>query len=192
MNHLNNIMPGNTPGYTPGSPSHAYFPPHPSQSDWTTPSAVPNTTPGYLPGYAAGPFEYFPPHPSQSSYMNPNTLPSTVPGYIPGYRSRTRPPPPPEPDYMLPSALPILPELGQFKYPAASLEGMPSEIKLEILHALHDLPSLRLLKLASREYYFAACASVRSLAAAYEDTYHPAKPWPRLDEGLFQGQRKPS
>lgn len=71
---------------------------------------------------------------------------------------------------MVPSAKPIG-HLLSVDYTRASLEGMPNEIRVEIMLHLPDLPTLRLLKLASREYYFTARACERSLKAV-----HQAKP----------------
>ena len=173
-------------------PCYEFLGPHPPQSSDIIPSAVPIAMPGYATVQSS--YEYFLYHRRPSNPMRPSALPNTVPGYVPGYTAVPPPiqhcmaPHPSHSDYMIPSALPILPALGLFKYPTASLEGMPSEIKLEILHALHDLPSLRLLKLASREYYLTARTHVRSLAAAYQGTYHPEGPWPRFDEVIFKGQ----
>lgn len=52
-----------------------------------------------------------------------------------------------------------------FTYRAASLEGLPHSVKLEIMLKL-DLPSLRRLKLASRQYYLVARAYPRHLRRA--------------------------
>jgi len=52
-----------------------------------------------------------------------------------------------------------------FTYRAASLGGLPPSVKLEILLNL-NLPSLRRLKLASREYYFVARTCPRHLEKA--------------------------
>jgi len=169
-------MLGYMPGHDASQPFFEYLPPQRPQSQ----ASLPTTMPGYTPSHAAGPsFEYFPPHPSQFNHIAPSAGPPSS-SYSPPHPSRE--------NYMIPSALPILPALGQFKYPSASLEGMPSEIKLEIMHALHDLPSLRLLKLASREYYMTARTHVRSLTAAYRGKFHPDKAWPRLGGVFFQGQ----
>jgi len=71
---------------------------------------------------------------------------------------------------MVPSVKPIGHSLGS-EFARASLEGMPNEIRAEIMLRLPDLPTLRLLKLSSREYYFTARACERSLKAV-----HQAKP----------------
>lgn len=54
-------------------------------------------------------------------------------------------------------------------YPRASLEGLPGDIKLEILKLVGDLPSLRRLRLASQEYYAVARAHARYLYLFYEE-----------------------
>lgn len=55
-------------------------------------------------------------------------------------------------------------------YPNASLEGLPSEVKLEIVKLIGDLPSLRRLRLASQEYY----AVVRAYAG-YLKPFYPGE-----------------
>lgn len=50
---------------------------------------------------------------------------------------------------------------------AASLEGLPNEIKLKILTLMGDLPSLRRLKLASQAYYATARAHESYLKTFY-------------------------
>jgi len=80
-----------------------------------------------------------------------------------------------------------------FTYPAASLEGLPPSVKLEIMLKL-DLPSLRRLKLASREYYFAAGtyphhlqrANKKDILAREERSYSP---W--LDDSRAHVQQRP-
>ena len=129
-------------------------------------------------------------HAAQADSMNhPNT---TLPGHIPIYGtfhpSVQYTPQRLAGDFMTPSAFPIRQSPDSFKYATASLEGMPADLKLEILHAIHDLPSLRRLKLASREYYLVARSHTRSFAKAFRGKWHPDKPWPRLDGVFFQGQ----
>jgi len=76
---------------------------------------------------------------------------------------------------MMPSAQPVSQPTG-FTYARASLEGMPVDLRLEIMLHLPDLPTLRLLKLASREYYFTARACESSLRAAHQ--VNPVEPDP--------------
>jgi len=67
---------------------------------------------------------------------------------------------------------------------------MPLEIKLQILLSLSDLPSLRCLKFASREYYLAARACSKSLRAKFktEAMYTPMHWSARFDKALEQGE----
>jgi len=67
---------------------------------------------------------------------------------------------------------------------------MPLEIKLQILLSLPDLPSLRCLKFASREYYLAARASSKTLCAKFstEAMYTPMHWSLRFDKALVQGE----
>jgi len=95
---------------------------------------------------------------------------------------------------MLPSTQPVS-QLSGFTFARASLEGMPADLRLEIMLHLPDLSTLRLLKLASREYYFTARACEHSLAAVHRfHTCHYIRNDPRLkwlrsmEETLFTGQ----
>ena len=72
--------------------------------------------------------------------------------------------------------------------PPLSLEGMPVEIKLHILFALRDLPSLRCLRSASSEYYLTSRAYPRSLHAKFKNTYTPSTWSLRFDNALLQGK----
>lgn len=74
---------------------------------------------------------------------------------------------------MLPSAQPISYPTG-FTFARASLEGMPVDLRLEIMLHLPDLPTLRLLRLAGREYYFTARACESSLRALHQ--VNPVEP----------------
>jgi len=187
MDHSNNTMPGYMPGHAASQPFFEYLPPHHPQPQ----SSLASTMPGYMPGNATTQpsYEFYPPAASQS-YME--HLDTTMPGHMPEHATSDPPvhytPQRHEGDIMTPSALPIRQSPECFKYATASLEGMPADLKLEILHALHHLPSLRLLKLASREYYLIARSHTRSLETAFREKYHPEKPWPRLDGAFFQGQ----
>jgi len=183
-------MPGNMTGHAAGQPMFEYLPPYRAQPQSSLASTMPGYMPGYMPGNATRQpsYEFFPPVASQSymEYLN-----TTMPGHMPEHATSYPPvhytPQRHEGDFMTPSALPIRQSPECFKYATASLEGMPADLKLEILHALHDLPSLRLLKLASREYYLIARSHTRSLETAFREKYHPEKPWPRLDGAFLQG-----
>jgi len=67
---------------------------------------------------------------------------------------------------------------------------MPLEIKLQILLSLSDLPSLRCLKFASREYYLAARTCSKTLYTKFrtKSMYTPMHWSVRFDKALEQGE----